>query len=249
VRTLASLLALIRSGASIEEKERCRLAHAALTKHLDDLAAAQQSAARAACEVETPRALAEALRLLPEEVKRKPFALAAFDNISVNAIVPPFGALLGVLFLAGIKERKPAALYLGTACRIAIVVVYLSFALRLKRLPALEAERWLKDEASDWAEGARSRATHRVRSAPGGTGLRTREPSSRKCCLKSRVRRPVPLGVTIELISSPPSKRPTVSRRRLPNRIRSDHLSSDAIALPRRRLRCRRHALAQRNDF
>jgi hypothetical protein len=195
---LQKSFALIRSGASAEEKERCRLAQAALTKHFDDLASAQQAATRAVVQAGTPREVAEALRLMREEVEQKPFALAAFDNLWVNAIVPPVVALLGVLvmespfafflmgfniwvhefghatiawltghralplpigwtnyspeksnfvyfgilalltvlFLAGLKERKPAAMFI--AIGVAIVQYYMTW-----KMPDRTVTLWL----------------------------------------------------------------------------------------------------------
>lgn len=195
---LQKSFALIRSGAPAEDKERCRVAHVALTKHFDDLAAAGQAAARAATEAETPAEVAAALKLLPEEIEERPFVLAAFDNTWVNVIVPPvvaglgilvmkspfsfflmgfniwvhefghatvawltghhalplpigwtsyspdrsnfvyFGilGLLTILFIAGIKERKPAALFI--AIGVAVIQYYMTW-----RLPETTVDLWL----------------------------------------------------------------------------------------------------------
>lgn len=94
---LQKSFALIRAGASAEEKERCRLAHAALTSHLDDRTRTEQAVARAVREAETPAAVAAALKLLPGDVEGKPALLASFDHPWVNVMVPPAVAGLAIL--------------------------------------------------------------------------------------------------------------------------------------------------------
>ena len=93
--------ALIRRGASEEERERLRLAHETITAHRDTLARQQQAEAmaraKAALAVAQSAQAEAAAEEEPTAVPSNPYDPSSFDSPLVNALAFPVVAVLAIL--------------------------------------------------------------------------------------------------------------------------------------------------------